>query len=184
MLSDESYCRIVYDGSHFSSPTAYYPNSLLIYTYGKTLLTPGQRLGYIALPPQMPEADMLREAIFTAQLTAGYAIPNALMQFALPDLEKLSIDIEHLQLKRDRMVSELRQIGYQMHLPEGTFYLMPRSPVQDDYRFTDRLADEHIYCLPGSVCEIPGYFRISLTANDEMIDRSLHGFARAFKHPQ
>jgi aspartate aminotransferase len=181
LLSDEAYSRIVYDGSAYPSPTAHYPNSFLIYTYGKTLLTPGQRLGYIALPPRMPEGEMVRQAIFTAQLTSGFAIPNALMQYALPDLEKLSIDIEHLQLKRDRMVSELRRMGYHLHLPEGTFYLMPRSPIADDYRFTSILSEEHIYCLPGAVCEMPGYFRISLTANDEMIARALPGFARAWK---
>jgi len=181
LLSDEAYCRIIYDGRAFPSPTAFYPNSFLIYTYGKTLLTPGQRLGYIALPPGMPEAEMVRQALFTAQLTTGYALPNALMQYALPDLEKLSIDIEHLQEKRDRLVAELRQMGYELHVPEGTFYLLPRSPVEDDLRFTNRLADEHIYCLPGTVCEIPGYFRISVTANDAMIDRALPGFARALQ---
>ena len=181
LLSDEAYYRIIYDGNAFPSPTAFYPNSFLIYTYGKTLLTPGQRLGYIALPPNMPEAAMVRQALFTAQLTTGYALPNALMQYALPDLEKLSIDIEHLQEKRDRLVAELRQMGYELHVPEGTFYLLPRSPVEDDLRFTDRLADEHIYCLPGKVCEMPGYFRISVTANDAMIDRALPGFARALK---
>ena len=181
LLSDEAYCRIIYDGRAFPSPTAFYLNSFLIYTYGKTLLTPGQRLGYIALPPNMPEAEMVRQALFTAQLTTGYALPNALMQYALPDLEKLSIDIEHLQEKRDRLVAELRQMGYELHVPEGTFYLLPRSPVEDDLRFTDRLADEHIHCLPGKVCEMPGYFRISVTANDAMIDRALPGFARALK---
>jgi len=181
LLSDESYSRIIFDGRDYPSPTAYYPNSLLIYTYGKTLLAPGQRLGYIALPPTMPERELLRAAIFASQVMTGYAFPNALLQYALPDLEKLSIDIAHLQHKRDRLVAALRDMGYQVHVPEGTFYLLPRSPWADDWAFTDLLAEYDILCLPGAVVELPGYFRISLTANDAMIDRALPGFAAAMQ---
>lgn len=177
LLSDESYYRIVYDGRDFISPTNFYPNSFLIYTYGKTLLTPGQRLGYIALPPDMPDKETVGLAVFTSQLTTGYAFPNALLQYSLPELEKLSIDIEHLQEKRDRMVSSLRGMGYDLHVPEGTFYLLPRSPWRDDLAFTHLLAENHIYCLPGVIAEMPGYFRISLTASDDMIERALPGFA-------
>src|SRR5262249_21312879 len=130
LLSDEAYRRIVFDDRCVPSPAAFYPHSVIVYTYGKTLLTPGQRLGYLALPPGMPlaERELLRPAILLAQVTTGYAFPNALLQHALPELEALSIDVAHLQRKRDRLVSELRAMGYQVHVPEGTFYLLPRSP--------------------------------------------------------
>ncbi len=181
IISDESYCRIVYDGREYISPTNYYPNSFLVYTYGKTLLTPGQRLGYLALPPGMNDVEAVRDAILAAQFSTAFAIPNALLQHALPELEVLSIDIEQLQERRDQMVGELRGIGYDIHTPEGTFYLLPRSPLEDDREFTRLLAEQHIYCLPGSVCEMPGYFRISVTASDDMVERSLPGFARALE---
>jgi len=179
LLSDEAYSRIIYDGRPYHSPTAYYANSLLLYTYGKTLLTPGQRLGYIALPPDLPDRAALRDALFLAQLINGYAFPNALLQHALPELESVSIDIVHLQHKRDWMVAALRQMGYELHSPQGTFYLLPRSPQADDWAFSERLAAKNIYVLPGTVVELPGYFRISLTANDEMIEQALPGFAAA-----
>ncbi len=181
LLSDESYHRIVFDRQPFYSPANYYPNSLVIYTYGKTLLTPGQRIGYLALAPGMEQVEAMRLAIFTAQFTTAFAFPNALLQHALPDLEKLSIDIEHLQEKRDRLVTELQRLGYELHPPEGTFYLLPRSPLEDDFAFIKLLAEQHVYCLPGTVCEMPGYFRISVTANDEMIERGIPGFARAME---
>ncbi len=181
LLSDEAYSRIIYDGRTYPSPTAYYPNTFLLYTYGKTLLTPGQRLGYIALPPTMPDRESLRAMIFGTQVLTGYAFPNALLQHALPDLEKLSIDMEHLQEKRDWLLRELRQMGYDAHEPEGTFYLMPRSPLSDDVAFSKILAAHNILCLPGTVVELPGYFRLSLTANDQMIERALPNFARAFE---
>jgi len=181
LLSDESYSRILFDGQAFHSPTTYYPNSLLIYTYGKTLLTPGQRIGYIALPPDLPERQRLREAIFVAQLINGYAFPNALLQHALAELETVSIDLTRLQRKRDVMVSALRQMGYELSVPQGTFYLLPRSPLADDWIFAERLAEKNILILPGAVVEEPGYFRISLTANDQMIEQALPGFAAALE---
>jgi aspartate aminotransferase len=70
-------------------------------------------------------------------------------------------------------------MGYSVHVPEGTFYLLPRSPLADDLAFIERLATHDVFCLPGTVVEMPGYFRISLTANDDMIARALTGFAAA-----
>ena len=179
ILSDEAYSRIIYDDRPYTSPTQFYPNTFLIYTYGKTLLTPGQRLGYVALPPTMPEREQMRGAIEASQVMTGYAFPNALLQHALPDLERLSIDIAHLQRKRDRMVAALHEMGYDVHAPEGTFYLLPRAPQADDLAFIERLAAHNVFCLPGTVVELPGYFRVSLTANDDMIERGLPGFAAA-----
>lgn len=181
LLSDEAYSRIVYDKRGYPSPAAFYGPTFVLYTYGKTLLIPGQRLGYVAMAETMPDRPLLRNALLVAQVVNGYLFPNALLQHALPDLEELSIDIEHLQAKRDRLVTALRQIGYSLHSPEGTFYLLVRSPWPDDVAFCDRLTEHNVFCLPGTVCEIPGYFRISLTANDDMIERSLPGFNRALR---
>jgi aspartate aminotransferase len=181
LISDEAYSRIVFDGRDYRTPTAFYPHSFLVYTYGKTLLTPGQRIGYIALPPAMPEREQMRANLFAAQIASGWSFPNALLQHALPNLEELSIDIGHLQRKRDWMVSALRAIGYEVGVPEGTFYLLARSPWPDDTAFAELLAREQIYCLPGSVAELPGYIRISLTANESMIEQALPGFEAAWR---
>lgn len=179
LLSDESYSRIVYDGRRFETPTACYPWTFLIYTYGKVLLTPGQRAGYIALAPSMPGREVMRARLMTALMVQGWAFPNALMQYAIPELEALSIDVHGLQARRDRFVAALRGMGYEVALPEATFYLLPRSPIADDKAFCDRLAAHDILCMPGSVFDLPGYFRISITANDEMIERALPGFQAA-----
>jgi aspartate aminotransferase len=178
LLSDESYYRIVFDGRTVASPVTHYRRTMLLYTYGKTLLTPGQRIGYIALPPSMPEREDLREAIFTAQAATGWAFPNALMQHALPDLETASIDVAVLQRRRDRVVAALAEMGYEPVTPEGTFYVIVRSPLADDERFAEELAAEKVFVMPGSVFDLPGWFRISLTANDDMVDRALPGFRR------
>ncbi len=176
LLSDEAYSRILFDGQSCPSATSFYPYSFLLYTYGKTLLTPGQRIGFIALPSSLPDRQAMFDAILITQIAMGFMFPNALLQHALGDLEKLSIDIGHLQHKRDVMVGALREMGYEVHNPEGTFYLLPKSPIPDDAAFSRQLAQNNILVLPGYVVELPGYFRISLTANDDMIKRALPGF--------
>jgi aspartate aminotransferase len=181
LLSDEAYNRIVFDGRPFTSPAAYYPNTMLIYSYGKQLLAPSERIGYIALAPTMPGREEIRMAIMTAQLATGYAFPNGVLQHALADLEQISVDMDLMQRRRDLMVAALREMGYQLHVPEATFYLLVRSPIPDDLAFTDLLAEERVLVMPGSMLEAPGYFRISLTASDDMIERALPGFAAAMK---
>ena len=91
----------------------------------------------------------------------------------------LSIDIGALEARRDRLVAALADMGYQPSTPKGTFYVMAKAPIADDVAFGQLLADEGVVILPGTVVEVPGWFRISLTANDAMVEASLPGFERA-----
>ena len=179
LISDEAYQRIVFPEAAFVSPTAFYACSFLLYTYGKTLLIPGQRLGYVALGPGIPAADEIRSALFLTQAAGGHGWPDAVMQHALPALERLCIDVDGLRRRRDVMVRALRRLGYELRSPEGTFYLLVRSPWSDDGAFAAALADEGVFVLPGHVVDMPGHFRVSLTASDEMVSRSLPAFERA-----
>ncbi|MBA2248348.1 MAG: aminotransferase class I/II-fold pyridoxal phosphate-dependent enzyme, partial [Chloroflexia bacterium] len=180
IVSDEPYNRIVYDGAAFRSPLEFYPHAFLAYSYGKTLLAPGQRIGYLALPPAMPSREEMRDAIRTLQFATGFLFPNAVLQYALPRLEELRFDIDLFQRKRNLMVDALREIGYRVSRSEGTFYLFPESPIGDDEAFVRILAERGILVMPGRIFETPGYFRISLTATLETIEASLPGFAAAF----
>ncbi|RXR25086.1 aminotransferase class I/II-fold pyridoxal phosphate-dependent enzyme [Oerskovia turbata] len=180
VVSDEPYHRIVYDGTEFHSPAEVYPWTLLAYSYGKTLLAPGQRIGYLAVPPTLPGREDLRPAIEALQIAIGYAFPNAVLQHALPLLERIPFDVMLYQRKRDLMVAGLRDIGYDLHRPEGTFYLFPRSPDPDDRAFEALLADHDVLVLGGKYFETPGRFRISLTASVETLEASLPRFAAAF----
>lgn len=179
LVSDEAYRAIVYDGAKFHSPTKFYKNSIMIYTYGKTLLTPGQRIGYIALSPRMDDLEELRTILYSSQILSGWAMASALMQHCLRDLEKMSLDVNALQRRRDRFVRGLRECGYETRTPEGAFYITPRAPIEDDVAYSDILAKEGVFCLPGSVVNMNGYLRASLTANDDMIERALPIFAAA-----
>lgn len=179
LLSDEAYNRILFDGRAFETPVSSYPWSFLVYTYGKTHLAPGLRLGYVALAPDMPGADGLRTPLLVSQIALGWAFPVAPLQYAIADLDRLVVDIGVLQARRDRLVTELRDQGYELVEPEGTFYVLVRSPHPDDEEFCRMLAAHDILVLPGAMFEMPGWFRISITANDDMVERSLTGFAKA-----
>jgi len=180
LISDEPYNRILFDGLEFHSPAEAYPHTVVTYSYGKTLLAPGQRIGYLTVPPTFPGREAFRATVQVAQLATGYAFPNALLQHAIEDLERLSIDVAAMQGRRDRLVGALRKIGYETTMPEGSFYIMARSPTADDVAFTDLLAKHRVLVLPGTVVEVPGWFRISLTASDDMVERGIPGFAAAF----
>jgi len=179
IISDEPYNRIIFDGNEFHSPAEFHPHTLVTYSYGKTLLAPGQRIGYVTVPPTLPERAEVRDEIFVQQLATAYAFPNALLQHALSDLEKLTIDVGALQRRRDLLVPALRDAGYETTFPEGTFYLMARSPVEDDVAFADLLAEHRVLVLPGTIVEVPGWFRISLTASDEMVEAGIPRFIAA-----
>jgi aspartate aminotransferase len=178
LLSDEPYRRLRFDGRGFVSPASFYPWTLISYSYGKVLLAPGQRLGYLAIGPLMPQADRdaLRNVMFSTQMSLGWCFASALMQYAVPDLENLSIDRSALVWRRDRLSAALTRIGCTLLPPEGTFYLWSRWPRGDAQAHWDRLADHDVFVLPGSVMNAPDYFRISLTASDAMVERALPAF--------
>ena len=181
IISDEPYNRIVFDGRTYHSPAEVHAHTVITYSYGKTLLAPGQRIGFLTVPPTLPERAQVRDEIMLQQFAGGYAFPNALLQHALADLEKLSIDIGALERRRDRLVPALRELGYDASMPEGTFYTMARSPIPDDRAFADILARHRVLVLPGTVVEVPGWFRISLTASDQMVEDGIPRFAAAME---
>jgi aspartate aminotransferase len=183
ILSDEPYRRIVFDGRQAHSPAEVYPHTIVCYSYGKQLLAPGMRIGYLTWPPTLPadERARLRDDTFVNQFASGYAFPNADLQHALPQLEPLCIDLAALERRRERLVGALREQGYETTWPEGTFYVMARSPLDDDEAFADMLIRHRVLVLPGTFVETPGWFRISLTASDDMVQRGIPAFAAALK---
>lgn len=178
LLSDEPYRRLRFDGRSFTSPATFYPWTLVAYSYGKILLAPGQRIGYLAISANMPPAERtaLRDAMFSAQMALGWCFPNAVMQHAVSDLENLSIDLTAIARRRDLLTETLTKAGYEVLLPEGTFYLWAKWPKGDAEDYWNRLADRDVFVLPGSIMNTADYFRISLTASDSMVDRALPAF--------
>jgi aspartate aminotransferase len=180
LLSDEPYRRLRFDGRTFVSPARFYPWTLISYSYGKVLLAPGQRLGYLAIGPLMPDEERaaLRDMMFSAQMALGWCFPSALMQHALPDLEALSIDQQALARRRDRLSTTLAAAGYEVLPPEGTFYLWSKWPKhgKSPDELWSALADRDVFVLPGSLMNANEHFRICLTASDQMVEHALPHF--------
>jgi aspartate aminotransferase len=185
LLSDEPYRRLRFDFLGFKSPASFYPWTLISYSYGKILLAPGQRIGYLAISPCMPseERKVLANVMFSAQMALGWCFPNAIMQYAVSDLENLSIDLVALTRRRDLLAATLSQAGYEVLLPDGTFYLWAKWPQGDPEIHWNRLADRGVFVLPGSVMNSANYLRISLTASDAMIERALPAFSEGIARP-
>ena len=127
----------------------------------------------------MPAADRqaLRDAIFAVQMSLGWCFPNAVMQYALPDLDKLSIDIRALARRRDILRDVLTKAGHVVLPPEGTFYLWARWSGRDPEKQWNALADRGVFVMPGSLMNAKDHFRVSLTASDEMVARAVPVFA-------
>ena len=188
LLSDEPYRRLRFDGNDFSTPAKFYPWTMISYSYGKVLLAPGQRLGYLAFSPLMPEADKtaFRGIMFSAQMALGWCFPNAVMQYAVPDLENLSIDLAALTRRRDVLSAILSEAGYGVLQPQGTFYLWSKWPDGGSKKYSpdelwNALADHDVFVLPGSMMNEDAFFRISLTASDQMVERALPIFKKIAK---
>mgnify|MGYP000616029241 CR=1 FL=1 len=181
ILSDEPYRRIRFDGASFTSPAEVYPWTLIDYSYGKILLAPGLRLGYLAICPDMPEdaKEQLRALAMSTQVALGWGFPDAPLQYAVGDLETVSLDLDALRQTRDRLHGALSQWGYKMTKPACTFYLWGQAPGGDSAAFTRALAAQGVFVLPATLFERPADFRIRLTASAEMIEASRPAFEAA-----
>ncbi|MHC2999027.1 aminotransferase class I/II-fold pyridoxal phosphate-dependent enzyme [Microbacterium sp. HJ5] len=175
LVSDEPYRRIRFDGIGFASPVAHYPWTVIDYSYGKVLLAPGQRLGYLALSPLIPaaERDELRAALMPLGLAIGWGFPDAVMQYSVPALESVTLDMAELARKRDRLFGALVDAGVDVTRPEGTFYLWGRAPGGDAAAFCDALDARGVHVMPGTLFDQPHHFRMSLTATMETIERAI-----------
>lgn len=173
LISDECHREILFGSTRFVSPAAHYAKSCVVYSFGKRLFLQGQRLGYIAVSPKHPERAAFGEQLRRLIRVMGFCSPTALMQLAVGDLLRVKPSFAAVDSRRDRMLQALQRAGYELPLPEATFFVYPRAPGGDDFAFAERAAAKGVLVLPSAVFHDSGHFRISLTATDDMIDRSL-----------
>lgn len=181
LISDEPYRKIVYDGIQVPSIFQAYTESIVVTSYSKDLSIPGERIGYLAVNPQAPDRVELINAMTLTNRIMGFVNAPALMQRALIRLQGQTVDIGLYQKKRDLFCRGLTRAGYQFNVPEGAFYLFPRTPIPDDVAFVQALQEEKILTVPGTGFGAPGFFRIAYCVADDVIERSLPGFERVMK---
>jgi aspartate aminotransferase len=179
LISDEPYAEIVFDGVAVPSVLKAYSNSIIAYSYSKTLSLPGERIGYIAVNPKIHEAGDLINALTLCTRIMGFVNAPALMQRIVSRLQHVAVDVKVYQKKRDLLCAGLAKAGYKFKKPQGAFYLFVQSPISDDVNFVKMLLQKNILVVPGSGFGSPGYFRIAYCVDDATIVNSMNGFAEA-----
>lgn len=181
LISDEPYREIVYDNVAIPNILAIYKNSIIAYSYSKTLSLPGERIGYIAINPEIEEPVELIGALILCTRISGFVNAPALMQRIVARLQDTTVEVDVYKRKRDLLCAGLAEAGYKFEKPQGAFYLFPRSPILDDTAFVQMLLKRNILAVPGSAFGSPGYFRIAYCVDDATIINSIAGFAETIK---
>lgn len=173
LVSDEPYAEIVFDNHEVPNILGLYENSIIVTSFSKSLGLAGQRIGYIAVNPQIENVALLMDIMTFATRTLGFVSASALWQKAVAKCIEEVIDVEDYKEKRDILYNHLTSLGFEIRKPEGTFYLFPKSPISDDKKFTEMALKHNILVVPGSGFGAPGYFRISYCVPTEKVNKSL-----------
>lgn len=176
LISDEPYREIVYRDTPLPWVPNYYPNTLVCYSYSKSLSLPGQRIGYVLVPPQAEDADIVYAAVCGAGRALGYVCAPSLFQLVAAECTGQTADIKIYHKNRDLLLNALRDMGYTCAQPDGAFYLFPRSLEPDARAFCERARKYDLVLVPGDSFGCPGHVRISYCVPTEQIQRALHKF--------
>ena len=179
LIADEPYRKIVFDNNDVPSIMQAYQNSIVVSSYSKDLSLPGERIGYIALHPDIAEKASLIEALTLANRILGFVNAPALMQRVVAELQGASVDNTIYTRRREKFCKILADAGYEFMPPKGAFYIFPKSPVADDAEFVSMLQKHKILAVPGRGFGTPGYFRLAFCVDDGVIERSAEAFKKA-----
>ena len=177
LIADEPYRELVYDGVEVPFLPTIYPNTLVCYSYSKSLSLPGERIGYVCVPSCVEgQADVLH-AVAGAARSSGHVCPPTLVQLALQRCADARLDLAAYDANRRLLYRELTQMGYECIPPQGAFYLFVRVPDGDDVAFSQRAKLEHdLLVVPSTAFHCPGFLRLSYCVSHDMILRSLPAF--------
>ncbi len=181
VLSDEPYKSYVFDGKHQPEVASSIANTAICNSWSKSMGLAGERIGYLALSPRLPDLPALRGACAFVNRTLGYINAPAIWQWVIRETADKTIDIAPYEHKRNVLCGALKAIGYDVTPPEGTFYVFLKTPIADDIAFTRLLANFGVLAVPGTGFGRGGYIRLSLTIPLEQIQKSIGGFEQAFK---
>lgn len=176
LISDEPYRELAYDGVEVPYIPKYYENTIVGYSYSKSLSLPGERIGYLVLPNELSDSENVIAAANVANRILGYVNAPSLQQRVIGRCLDLEVDVEPYNRNRELLYGSLQEYGYECIKPQGAFYLFVKSPVEDEKVFCDAAKKRNILIVPGSSFACPGYVRIAYCVSYETIQNSLPGF--------
>jgi aspartate aminotransferase len=178
LVSDEPYRNIVFDGHEVPPLMNTTTNAILASSYSKELSLPGERIGYLALHPDMAGKEDVIGALTLANRILGFVNAPALMQRAVMQLQDVSADNAIYARRLEVFCKVLDEAGIEYVRPKGAFYLFPKTPI-DDVEFCKLLADQKILAVPGRGFGMPGYIRLAFCVDEKVIAASAPGFKKA-----
>lgn len=181
LISDEPYRELVYDGVKENFLTKYYHNTLVGYSFSKSLSLPGERIGYVVVPDEASDAELLLEGISVSNRTLGFVNAPSLMQKAVARCINEKTNLDFYDCNRKALYEGLTKLGFTCIKPQGAFYMWLKSPVANEEKFVESAKKYHIVFVKGSAFGCSGFVRIAYCVSHETILNSLDAFAKLAK---
>lgn len=178
LIADEPYRELVYDGMDVPYLTKYYKDTIVCYSYSKSLSLPGERIGYILVPDEVTDAKDIYAAVCGAGRALGYVCAPSLAQHVIASCTGMVSDLNVYRLNRDLLIDSLTEFGFTCIHPDGAFYLFMKSPVADAGAFCEKAKDFDLLLVPADSFGTPGFVRIAYCVSTEMIRNSLPAFKK------
>lgn len=182
LISDEPYRELAYDGAVVPWVTKYYRNTVVCYSYSKSLSLPGERIGYLVIPDEMEDSKSVIQAAAIANRVLGCVNAPSLMQRVIKRCVDAEVDVAAYDRNRNLLYNGLKECGFECIKPEGAFYLFVKSPVEDEKEFCETAKQFNVLVVPGSSFACPGYVRIAYCVAYERIERSMAAFKKIAEH--
>ncbi|MBO5461014.1 MAG: pyridoxal phosphate-dependent aminotransferase [Ruminococcus sp.] len=181
LISDEPYRELAYDGVEVPYLTKYYKNTIIGYSFSKSLSLPGERIGYLVIPDEVADSDKIISAANVATRILGFVNAPTLQQKLVKACLKEKTDISYYDRNRETLYNGLKELGFECIKPEGAFYLFVKSPVENEKEFVAAAKAHNILIVPGTSFGCPGYVRLAYCVAYETIVNSLPAFAELAK---
>ena len=178
LISDEPYRELAYDGVEVPYLTKYYDNTVVGYSYSKSLSLPGERIGYLVIPDEADGSEELISAATIANRTLGCVNAPSLIQKVVAKCVDAKTDLAAYDKNRQALYNGLKECGFECIKPQGAFYLFVKSPVEDEKAFCEAGKKYNILMVPGSSFACPGYVRLAYCVSYDTIVNSLPEFKK------
>ena len=176
LISDEPYRELAYDGVFVPYLTKYYHNTIVGYSFSKSLSLPGERIGYLVIPDEADDSELIIGAANVANRILGYVNAPSLFQRVIAKCLDAKVDVAYYDRNRETLYEGLTKAGFSCIKPEGAFYLFVKSPVEDEKAFCEAAKKYHLLLVPGSSFECPGFVRLAYCVSYETIVNALPKF--------
>lgn len=180
IIADEPYRELVYDGVEVPFIPNVYKDTIVCYSWSKSLSLPGERIGYVLVPDDAADSAELFAAVAGAARMLGHVCAPSLIQRVVAACCDIMPDLEAYDVNRNLLYNGLTEIGYECAKPQGAFYLFVKAPGGDAMAFAEKAKKKNLLIVPSDSFGVPGYFRLSYCVSKEMIERSLPAFKEVF----